>query len=212
MRVLELPPRNLEAGVYRGHDAISAAPQRWADSWDDFSMEPEEVIERGDEVFVMCRYRGRGRASGVPLDSIVAPTSGRSAPFSSTSTPGRRPAGGDRPAARVACWMTRVASSRGLGTPPAFRFPRACGHGLKEGSPQARDGGPGGCGPDAVPTVAPESHDVVRRRPRAGRLQPARRGLRRRARRCVPSGGRRVCTQHLRARRLWPSCVKTPIP
>jgi ketosteroid isomerase-like protein len=40
--VLELPPGNLDAGVYRGHDAISRAAPRWADSWDDFSMEPEE--------------------------------------------------------------------------------------------------------------------------------------------------------------------------
>jgi uncharacterized protein len=70
--VLELPPGNLDAGVHRGHDAISQAAQGWADSWDDFSMEPEEVVERGDEVFVMCRYRGRGRGSGVPLDSLVA--------------------------------------------------------------------------------------------------------------------------------------------
>jgi ketosteroid isomerase-like protein len=70
--VWEWPPGGPDAGVYRGHEEINRAAQRWGDSWDDFRLEPEEVIERGDEVFVMCRYLGTGRGSGVPIDSEIA--------------------------------------------------------------------------------------------------------------------------------------------
>jgi uncharacterized protein len=70
--VWEWPPGGPDAGVYRGHEEITRAAQRWGDSWDDFRLEPDEVIERGDEVFVVCRYRGAGRGSGVPIDSRVA--------------------------------------------------------------------------------------------------------------------------------------------
>ncbi|HEY1274936.1 MAG TPA: nuclear transport factor 2 family protein [Thermoleophilaceae bacterium] len=61
-----------DAGVYRGREEIARAAEQWDDSWADFEMEPEEIIERGDEVFVMCRYRGTGRGSGVPIDTHVA--------------------------------------------------------------------------------------------------------------------------------------------
>jgi hypothetical protein len=135
--------------------------------------------------------------------------------FRRARRPGRRPAGGDRPAARIDRWMTRVTSPARRGTPPAVRSLRAC-HGCREGSPQVRHGGPGGRGPDSAPAVAPGSHVLVRRGPRAGGLWGPRRGLRRRARRCVPSGEQRVRTQHLPPRGTWPrrgaSCVEACIP
>jgi ketosteroid isomerase-like protein len=66
------PPGLADSDVYRGADEIALAMARWADAWDDFRMEPEELLERADGVFVVTRYRGRGRTSGLPIDQLVA--------------------------------------------------------------------------------------------------------------------------------------------
>jgi uncharacterized protein len=66
------PPGLADTDVYRGTPAIERAMTIWADAWDDFRMDPEEVVERGDSVFVVARYTGRGRTSGLPIDQRVA--------------------------------------------------------------------------------------------------------------------------------------------
>jgi uncharacterized protein len=60
-----------EAGTYHGHDEVRAAAWRFREAWNDFRFVVEDVIERGDEVFALLRYVGKGRESGVPLDTRV---------------------------------------------------------------------------------------------------------------------------------------------
>jgi ketosteroid isomerase-like protein len=66
------PPGLADTDVYRGADEIVRAMTIWADAWVDFRMEPEELLERGDRIFVAARYAGRGRTSGLPIDQLVA--------------------------------------------------------------------------------------------------------------------------------------------
>jgi ketosteroid isomerase-like protein len=60
------------ASVYRGHEELHEGLDTWAESWDELVIEPEEVLEAGDWVFVLTRYRMRGADSGVCLEAPVA--------------------------------------------------------------------------------------------------------------------------------------------
>jgi ketosteroid isomerase-like protein len=58
--------------VYRGREQLRKGLMLWRESWGDFRMDPEEVLEAGDDVFVMARYRARGAGSGVEFHTTVA--------------------------------------------------------------------------------------------------------------------------------------------
>ena len=60
---------NLPDGqVGRGHEAILDHVTRWAEAWDDWSVEVERVVEAGsDQVIVFLRERGRSD-SGLTMD------------------------------------------------------------------------------------------------------------------------------------------------
>jgi ketosteroid isomerase-like protein len=51
----------------QGHDAVRASLARWKAEWDDYSVVPEEFVDRGDRVVVSVCLRGRGRGSGVDI-------------------------------------------------------------------------------------------------------------------------------------------------
>ena len=57
-----------EAGVFTGRDGLAAFVKSWAESFDDFRLEPEEVTVEGDRAIVLLRQSGRGRGSGIELD------------------------------------------------------------------------------------------------------------------------------------------------
>ena len=62
----------LEGTVYRGPDAVA---RWWAavdDSWEDLTVEIEEVRDAGDRVLALGRIRGRGRGSGAAIDVEAA--------------------------------------------------------------------------------------------------------------------------------------------
>jgi ketosteroid isomerase-like protein len=59
-------------GAFRGHDELQRGLFPWAESWDELEMEPEEILEDGDYVLAMLRYRMRGAGSGVHLEEQVA--------------------------------------------------------------------------------------------------------------------------------------------
>jgi ketosteroid isomerase-like protein len=42
--------------------------ERWWEAWESSETAVEEVIGVGDRVFVMARFRGRGRASGAEVE------------------------------------------------------------------------------------------------------------------------------------------------
>jgi ketosteroid isomerase-like protein len=57
------------AGVYREPDERSKRLREWLSPWEDWRCEVEEYIEYGDQVVAVCRYRGRGKGSGVQVDT-----------------------------------------------------------------------------------------------------------------------------------------------
>jgi ketosteroid isomerase-like protein len=57
---------------YVGHAGLATAYEHWAGQWDDFRMEVEETIDAGDEVVMVTRHHGRGRASGAAVEAVVA--------------------------------------------------------------------------------------------------------------------------------------------
>ena len=60
-----------DPGTYRGARATLDAWRRWLEAWEEFSLELEETIGAGERVVVLNRLRGRGKASGIPVDSEV---------------------------------------------------------------------------------------------------------------------------------------------
>ena len=59
----------LEDGVMYGNDAVLANYKSWNEAWETAESSLEEVIGHGDRVFVSGRFHGRGRASGVEVDT-----------------------------------------------------------------------------------------------------------------------------------------------
>ena len=66
------PPTTPGASVFHGSEELQRGLYTWAESWDELTMEPEEIIEDGDFVLAMLRYRMRGAGSGVQLQESVA--------------------------------------------------------------------------------------------------------------------------------------------
>ncbi len=53
--------------VSRGVAAMGRRWGEWLGAWDDFAASPEKLVDVGDQVVVMNRFRGRGKGSGTPL-------------------------------------------------------------------------------------------------------------------------------------------------
>ena len=58
------PPDAVEPGRRRGRKAFAGI----RDAYDDVRVEPEELIDAGDDVVVIARITGTGRGSGVAID------------------------------------------------------------------------------------------------------------------------------------------------
>ena len=56
-------------GVVRESGARSERMVRWLSSWEKWRVEPEDFLKSGDHVVVLCRYTGRGKGSGVDVDT-----------------------------------------------------------------------------------------------------------------------------------------------
>jgi uncharacterized protein len=57
-------------GLYRGIDEVrrNVFDPLDRDWWDEFTAEPEQFIDAGDEIVVIGRYRGIAKETGRPLD------------------------------------------------------------------------------------------------------------------------------------------------
>jgi ketosteroid isomerase-like protein len=60
---------SLEEGPLYGQGAVRRNYERWVETWDAPEISVEEIFGEGDQVFVMARFRARGRASGVGVDA-----------------------------------------------------------------------------------------------------------------------------------------------
>ncbi len=68
--VVEQPPNQADARTYRGHEGLMQAIREWTGEWDDYRFEVIRMLEAGPEVLVTVRQRGRGKASGLEVESV----------------------------------------------------------------------------------------------------------------------------------------------
>ena len=66
------PAESPAAGTHRGRDSFEDFFRGWIESFDEFRVEPEEIVQRGDKLIAVVRQRGRGRASGVEIEIRLA--------------------------------------------------------------------------------------------------------------------------------------------
>jgi uncharacterized protein len=66
------PPEVPDAAIYRGREAVRRDWEQTSDMFEDFSIDVEESFDRGDEVVVFLRFRGRGRGSDAGLEAPMA--------------------------------------------------------------------------------------------------------------------------------------------
>jgi ketosteroid isomerase-like protein len=62
-----------DAQVYRGPAGIRSFWEAWSDMFDEFHVDPTELIDAGDFVVAMIRVQGRGKESGIEVDTPVFP-------------------------------------------------------------------------------------------------------------------------------------------
>ena len=80
-----------EAGVHQGRETFESFLGKWLESFDEFRIEPEEIIEDGDRLIAVVHQTGRGRASGIEVEARIAHVwtvkDGRAIRWQSFSTP-----------------------------------------------------------------------------------------------------------------------------
>jgi ketosteroid isomerase-like protein len=60
-------PPGMDAVVH-GHEGYEEVWRQMIDSFEDFHVEPEEVLDLGDQLLATTQYRGHGSGSGVPVN------------------------------------------------------------------------------------------------------------------------------------------------
>ena len=61
-----------EAGTHRGRDSFERFFRGWIESFEGFRVEPERVVQRGDQLVAVVRQTGVGRTSGVQVETCLA--------------------------------------------------------------------------------------------------------------------------------------------
>jgi ketosteroid isomerase-like protein len=62
---------DLNAGVHQGADGFQGFVDSWLESFAEFRIEPELLVQSGDTVIVVAHQHGRGQGSGIELDATV---------------------------------------------------------------------------------------------------------------------------------------------
>jgi ketosteroid isomerase-like protein len=85
------PDKSPEAGTHSGRDSFERFFSGWLDSFDDFHITPEQVVERDGQLIAVVHQTGRGRASGIQIDARLAHVwtvrGGRAIRFESVGNP-----------------------------------------------------------------------------------------------------------------------------
>jgi ketosteroid isomerase-like protein len=56
-----------DGGIYNGLEGVRRFFGRWFASWDEFEIEPQQLIDAGDQVVSIDVIRGTGKGSGVEV-------------------------------------------------------------------------------------------------------------------------------------------------
>ncbi len=62
---------DLNEGVHHGADGFKQFVDSWIESFDEFRIQPELLVQAGDKVVVVAHQVGRGRGSGIELEAHV---------------------------------------------------------------------------------------------------------------------------------------------
>jgi ketosteroid isomerase-like protein len=57
-----------ERREYRGRDGVARWLEDWGSAWAEWSFEPQEFIDAGEQVVVVARVVAKGRSSGAQVD------------------------------------------------------------------------------------------------------------------------------------------------
>ena len=60
------------SGVYRGRSGVQEAVRRWSEVWVEDRVQPEELIDAGDQIVVIAHEYARSPRSEMPLDRRIA--------------------------------------------------------------------------------------------------------------------------------------------
>jgi uncharacterized protein len=66
------PAHSPDAGTHRGRDSFERFLRGWIESFDGLRVEPERVIERGEDIVAVVHQTGTGRASGLEVEARLA--------------------------------------------------------------------------------------------------------------------------------------------
>jgi ketosteroid isomerase-like protein len=69
---IDMTRRVFNPDTYEGHAGLRRLGREVSETWGDFRVEPERFVESGDRVIVIERRRGRGRQSGLEVDTRSA--------------------------------------------------------------------------------------------------------------------------------------------
>lgn len=58
----------MDAGEYRGHEGFGRWLEDWAAAWSEYTMEPEEFLDAGDQVVAFILQKTTGQGSGIALE------------------------------------------------------------------------------------------------------------------------------------------------
>ena len=64
-----LPAGGMNGGTHRGPREVRQFLESYVESFENFRVVPEELFEAGDQVVAFVRQSGRGRASGVEIET-----------------------------------------------------------------------------------------------------------------------------------------------
>jgi ketosteroid isomerase-like protein len=65
-------PMAIESEGYRGRDGVERYFEEISDTWEAYSVIPDEYRDVGSSVLMVGRFETRGKASGVAVDSSLA--------------------------------------------------------------------------------------------------------------------------------------------
>ena len=70
--VVNQPQEQPDLQTYEGHDGLMRALAEWVGEWDDYEVEVLQAIDADPHVMAKVRQRGRGKASGVEIESTMS--------------------------------------------------------------------------------------------------------------------------------------------
>jgi ketosteroid isomerase-like protein len=65
---IDMSRRVFNPAVYEGHEGLRQLGREVNEVWDEFQIEPERFVEKGDRVVVIETRRGRGKGSGLAVE------------------------------------------------------------------------------------------------------------------------------------------------